>query len=972
MHAEWGISLIRRADDPSDAQHPPAAQHPQSATKHISCAERLDILWREHRGLLLILALFALLCGVYSAIVPLGEPPDELAHYQYVRYLDATGHPPLTAQHRSESGYKGHEPPLYYLGAHHLTRFLHVAQRPMLPLIDPDLYPRHSIGDEVMLWNSVLHTEDERFPWHGTSLAWHGLRLLSIPLGMITILCTYGIVRTLFPQRRHLALAAAGINAFIPQFVYISSVMNNDNLAVPLSVAALWVLVHMARRGDLRWRWFILLGVLVGLARITKFYTLLLLPIIAVALLLIAWQHKRWGRAALGGLLVLGLTLAVASPWIIAVQPDNPDIAPKGVVGFIAKLLDIVHTDRMLRSKGMSAAGGGLSAFPAMVLSFFQLEPKRWATLLFQSFWAYYGPMTVAASPALYRALLGVVALAGAGLLGLAARDLGRNLRRRTVRVATPGVGKVETLAATSLDSVDAHRQSHAESAVSPQDAPQKGGPPEGGSLGLGVGILALQAVAFLLLEALFYTIMRRLPDTAQGRHMYSAMPAWALALAAGLLAWIPARRERVAASTLVAALLILSVIALPAWVMPAYQPLLPFRTTLIRAWQPESPMDAEAAPGIRYLGPRSEQIAGRAGETVELALLWQAVAPIETEYLLRIDLVDSEGHSRLLHLSQPLGGRWPTRAWDVGTYLSDRHMLALPALLPAGEYPLRVAWVTDDLQPLGPSLDAGTLQVSAAASSTGGLQVDIEGAAERVVSYRGALSVTDPGAKTARLETTDGSVWAPLATETYGTGTAIIERAFFLVAGQTRPGEYHLVLNEGLSAWATTPITVTNRERQFTAPDDLTPVDANLGDQVTLVGYRLDGVTWSDAPHEGLTAPYATLQPGQTVDVLLAWQARRWIPKSYTVFVHLLDESGAVRAQHDQVPRFDYSTLFWVPDEIVIDWYHLSLPEDAPPGVYQIQLGMYERANNTRLPVQGTNGASDTRVLLPSLLVLD
>ncbi|NLG48947.1 MAG: glycosyltransferase family 39 protein [Chloroflexi bacterium] len=919
------------------------------------------MLWREHCGLLAILALFALLCGVYSAIVPLGEPPDELAHYQYVRYLDATGHPPLTAQDRSESGYKGHEPPLYYMVTHRLTRFLRVAQRPMLPLIDPDVSPRHSIGDEVMLWNSVLHTEDERFPWHGTSLAWHTLRLLSIPLGMITILCTYGIARTLFPQRRTLALAAAGINAFIPQFVYISSVMNNDNLAVPLSTGALWILVYMARRGDLRWRWFVLLGVLVGLARICKFYTLLLLPIIAVALLLIAWQHKRWGRVLLGGLLVLALTLAVASPWIIAVQPDNPDIAPKGVVGFIAKLLDIVHTDRMLRSKGMSAAGGGLAAFPAMVLSFFQLEPKRWATLLFQSFWAYYGPMTVAASPALYRALLGVVVLAGTGLLGLAARSL----RRRAVRVATPGLGGVETLTATPPDGGNAAQP------LSSQSAPQKGG-----ALAVGVGILALQAVAFLLLEALFYTIMRRLPDTAQGRHMYSAMPAWALGLAAGLLAWIPARRERalapIVAPILISALLILSVVALPAWVMPAYQPLLPFRTTLIRAWQPEAPVDAEAAPGIRYLGPRSAQIAARAGETAELTLLWQAIAPIETEYLLRVDLVDGEGRAHLLHLSHPLGGRWPTRAWDEGVYLSDQHTLALPTLLPAGEYSLRVTWVMDDLQPVGPSLDAGTLQVSASSASTGSLQVDIEGGQDSAVGYRGALTVTAPGAQTARFVADDGSAWEPIATETYEIGTAALERAFFIVTGQTQPREYRLVLNEGLSAWATRPITVTSRERQFTAPADLTPVNANFGDQVTLLGYRLEGVGWSESPREGLTAPYATLQPGQTVDVLLAWQARRWVPRNYTVFVHLLDESGAVRAQHDQVPRFDYSTLFWVPGEIVIDWYHLSLPEDAPPGNYQIQLGMYERVNNTRLSIQGTNGASDTRVLLPSLLVLD
>ena len=47
---------------------------------------RIRLALRKHWPILLIMVAFALLCTAYGATVPLGETPDELAHYPYVRY----------------------------------------------------------------------------------------------------------------------------------------------------------------------------------------------------------------------------------------------------------------------------------------------------------------------------------------------------------------------------------------------------------------------------------------------------------------------------------------------------------------------------------------------------------------------------------------------------------------------------------------------------------------------------------------------------------------------------------------------------------------------------------------------------------------------------------------------------------------------------------------------------------------------
>jgi hypothetical protein len=126
-------------------------------------------------------------------------------------------------------------------------------------------------------------------------------------------------------------------------------------------------------------------------------------------------------------------------------------------------------------------------------------------------------------------------------------------------------------------------------------------------------------------------------------------------------------------------------------------------------------------------------------------------------------------------------------------------------------------------------------------------------------------------------------------------------------------------------------------------APEPQFSLNANLGNQVQLVGY--------DLPNQG--------QPGTSVRLTLFWQALAQPENDYTVFVHVVDPEGNIRAQADSQPVTGYyPTGQWTAGEFVRDQHDLALPEDLPPGEYQLLVGMYQAGTGDRLPLLDRDGA--------------
>lgn len=97
--------------------------------------------------------------------------------------------------------------------------------------------------------------------------------------------------------------------------------------------------------------------------------------------------------------------------------------------------------------------------------------------------------------------------------------------------------------------------------------------------------------------------------------------------------------------------------------------------------------------------------------------------------------------------------------------------------------------------------------------------------------------------------------------------------------------------------------------------------------------------------------------RPGDTVEVSLFWQARAPMEKDYMVFVHIVDQEGALVAQHDGPPAGgERPTSAWKYDEVVLDVHKIHLPSTLPAGNYEIRTGIYDLQTMERLPVWGND----------------
>jgi hypothetical protein len=89
---------------------------------------------------------------------------------------------------------------------------------------------------------------------------------------------------------------------------------------------------------------------------------------------------------------------------------------------------------------------------------------------------------------------------------------------------------------------------------------------------------------------------------------------------------------------------------------------------------------------------------------------------------------------------------------------------------------------------------------------------------------------------------------------------------------------------------------------------------------------------------------------PGGAVAVTLVWQADRLPPESYKVFVHLVDASGRVVAQHDGLPDSGARpTETWAVGEQITDRHGLFLLADASLPL-SLRVGLYSAQTGERL----------------------
>ncbi len=133
-------------------------------------------------------------------------------------------------------------------------------------------------------------------------------------------------------------------------------------------------------------------------------------------------------------------------------------------------------------------------------------------------------------------------------------------------------------------------------------------------------------------------------------------------------------------------------------------------------------------------------------------------------------------------------------------------------------------------------------------------------------------------------------------------------------------------------------------------------PLEAELEGKVRLLGYNME----------------SGFRPGDGIHLTFFWQALAKMEKDYTVFIHLIDEEGKLWGQKDSEPADGfYPTTAWEAEEIVRDQYDLVISPEAPPGEYQIEVGMYLVETGERLEIVDREGKSmGSRIVLDRLKI--
>ncbi len=407
----------------------------------------------------------------------------------------------------------------------------------------------------------------------------------------------------------------------------------------------------------------------------------------------------------------------------------------------------------------------------------------------------------------------------------------------------------------------------------------------------------------------------------------------------------------------------------------------------------PSHPLALPFGESILLTGYDAELRDTNSGPRLRVTLYWQAIGAIDEDYKVSVRLLDERGHLGAVQDAYPVGDAYRTNAWRSGETIIDTHDLPILAGLPPGEYGIHVTMY--DPETLAPLASAPVGNVSLGSTlglaNVGPWDVadDVGANFARRLSLLGYSAVGEEfrpgdvipmtflwqtltaldeeyhlvlwledgaGQKWGEAELPLGGRYAPAAWEP---GQVVRDWQALLIPGNANDGSFRVKMqllagDEALprlfysvptsSVLDLGEIEVRGRERSFAVPDVLQPLQLRLGENVTLLGYDLE-------PME--------VRPDEQLRLTLYWQCLGLVDTSYTVFVHLLDEEGNIRGQHDSVPgQGTLPTTGWVEGEVITDEYRIPVHLDAPPGPYTIAVGMYDADTGDRLPVFDAGGS--------------
>ncbi|MCL4508864.1 MAG: glycosyltransferase family 39 protein [Chloroflexi bacterium] len=288
-------------------------------------------------ALIALLVAYVALAVDFSITMPILESSDENWHEAAVWTIASGGGLPVlrTADKgkllvpAQEAG----QPPLYYLIEAAATWMLHEPNPATveMPSPNPDIgIPSRSNWHK----NLFVHTNAESFPWHGLPLAVHIHRFISILFGALALTVLWNLARISLKESISGAALAVSLVAFNPMFVFITSSVDNDSLAILLGTIILFLLARVLMRRAVTTVDTLLLGFSLGLATLTKLSVASLGLPTAVVLARQAWRQRSWRALARWYVLVAIPVVALTGWWFARNWVLYGD--PLGLTKFVA------------------------------------------------------------------------------------------------------------------------------------------------------------------------------------------------------------------------------------------------------------------------------------------------------------------------------------------------------------------------------------------------------------------------------------------------------------------------------------------------------------------------------------------------------------------------------------------------------------------------------------------------------------
>lgn len=360
--------------------------------------------------------------------------------------------------------------------------------------------------------------------------------------------------------------------------------------------------------------------------------------------------------------------------------------------------------------------------------------------------------------------------------------------------------------------------------------------------------------------------------------------------------------------------------------------------------------------------------------------------------------LTDATGHSWASRDSRPQGGQASFADLPAGEHMTDQHGLLIPAGTPPGVYQLRLSLHPADSerpfdlldeqgQPLGVEAKLADVQVTLPATAVppealpvqhllranfdqrirllgyslsqgpwragDSLSLSLFWQAVRAGEYPFTLRLRLQDAQGRSLASYEASPAYP--TQLWPEGMLLHDPHRLQLPPQLPAGDYELMLEllwpdgtplpvDGGEQLLLSQVHTEQRAHSFSAPAPQYPLQARFERYASLVGYDLPAG--------------AQLRAGGTLPVTLYWQADEPFDRSYTVFVHVVDDKEHILGQQDRLPgNGDFPTTSWVSGEFLTDHYAVPVPLTTPSGRYTLEIGLYDATSGARLAVFDANG---------------